>query len=62
MSSHQVTLDSTAGLVNAWHDLSCSCGWRWTTLAPRTAALAVAEQHLDDSGADVEDFDSLCSL
>ena len=62
MSSHRVTLDTKPGLVATWIDAACSCGWTMTSLSSRSYVMAHAEQHLDDQGADVEDFDALCSL
>jgi hypothetical protein len=62
MSSHRITLASTPGLVGAWIDATCSCGWTMTSLSSRSYVLAHAEQHLDDQDAETADFDALCSL
>ncbi len=63
MANHRITLQTTPGLVATWIDASCSCGgWKMSTLGERSYAMAHAEQHLDDQGADAADFDALCSL
>ena len=66
-TTHRLHLDSTSSLVVAtW---TCTCGRTGTVSksgldaqALRGRLLALAEQHLDDSGADFADFDALAAL
>lgn len=66
-TTHRLHLDATSSLVVAtW---TCTCGHTGTARksgrdarALRGRLLALAEQHLDDSGADLADFDALAAL
>ncbi|MCW2853488.1 MAG: hypothetical protein JWM84_3152, partial [Nocardioides sp.] len=64
MDAHTITLtDRPSLVVKEW---ACSCGASGITgtrglsaTAVRSRLLARAEQHLDDSGAAIRDFDAL---